>query len=429
MYIIQRVLSKLKSIFKKLINYLIGERKYIKKNLYPLVFKKRASMLFSDFTLYFSSSFECRAKILEGCIKNKLKNIVYIYDTPDFTTMRYRVINFLEIINQHKDNYKAHLFYTSEIKDIRKYINNDTICIFVRVSWTLELDSFIQFLKLNNIKVIYDIDDLIFREEDIKFIVSSDYQSKDINHQNILFGYLYRKIWMMNLADVFITTNEFLGLLLNNYFKRRVYVIYNSLNKRQVDFANNILSKFNQQKQKTKYIGYFSGSSSHNNDFSLISDHLVRVLSEFSNVNLVLGGYLQIDHQKFNNYKKRIIQLSFTDFMTQMLNLSSLYINLIPLILNDFNNSKSELKYFESAIFKVPSIASPTFVYKQIYERNPNNIVLSQNSEWYQKIKELILNEDYYRTISQSAYEDVINTYTVENILKQINNFLDEVNI
>lgn len=231
----------------------------------------------------------------------------------------------------------------------------------------------------------------------------------------------------MHLADYFISPNEFLLSKIQDYYQKPAYLIYNSLNSTQVEYSDYILKQEEKKSSKTKYLAYFSGSSSHNADFASIKQVLLRILKERANVHLLIGGFLELD-ESFNEFSDRIIRLPFTNFVSQLEYINQCYINLIPLEDNEFNDCKSELKYFESAILKKPSIASPRYPFRKIKERNPDNILLSHSkTDWYQNIRLLLDNEEAYRRISNQAYEDAINTYYDKNIYLQLKQVLDNV--
>lgn len=383
-----------------------------------------AEAKFDSFMQYPKSSTNERIKELD---ESKKKNIVYIYDQLDFSTFRYRALNLLEIYQKYFTNITPHVFFLNEISELYNYIRKIDLIILVRTSWTVDVESLIfEFKKLGK-KIMYDIDDLIISEEHIRNIVKNDYQAKDNNHISILFGVAMRKIWLMRLADYFISPNEYLSSKIQSSYQKPTYLIYNSLNSTQVEYSDYILKQEEKKSSKTKYLAYFSGSSSHNADFASIKQVLLRILKERANVHLLIGGFLELD-ESFNEFSDRIIRLPFTNFVSQLEYINQCYINLIPLEDNEFNDCKSELKYFESAILKKPSIASPRYPFRKIKERNPDNILLSHSkTDWYQNIRLLLDNEEAYRRISNQAYEDAINTYYDKNIYLQLKQVLDNV--
>ena len=58
-------------------------------------------------------------------------------------------------------------------------------------------------------------------------------------------------------------------------------------------------------------------------------------------------------------------------------------INLIPLVINPFTEAKSDLKYDESALVEVPSVASPTVVYQSCIEPGSNGFLARTSDDWY----------------------------------------------
>ncbi len=383
-----------------------------------------ADIKFEKFMEYPKSSTEIRINKLKNSNK---KNVIYVYDQLDFSTFRYRALNLLEIYKNYFTDITAHVFFLNEIPEIYKHKNKIDLLVLVRTSWTPEIENLVLELKNTKRKIIYDIDDLIIDEEHIRNVVRNDYQAKDNNHITTLFGVILRKVWLMRLADYFITPNEFLGKKIQQYYQKRTYLIYNSLNKTQIDYANYLSNNKTEKENSIKYLAYFSGSSSHNADFASIKQVLLRILKERNDVHLLIGGFLQLD-DVFNKYSERIVRVPFTNFVSQLNYINQCYINLIPLEDNEFNDCKSELKYFESAILYKPSIASLRYPFRKIKERNSNNILLANSeNEWYENIRLLLDKEETYERISKQAHKDAINTYYDKNIYLQLKQVLDDV--
>jgi glycosyltransferase involved in cell wall biosynthesis len=90
-------------------------------------------------------------------------------------------------------------------------------------------------------------------------------------------------------------------------------------------------------------------------------------------------------------------------------------LNLIPLLKSNFTNCKSELKYFEAAIVNVPSVATDTYIYKEIIIDGHNGFLV-EDLNWYSKLEYIYLNRStLLDSIKENGYQYAVNNYTVKN--------------
>ena len=84
--------------------------------------------------------------------------------------------------------------------------------------------------------------------------------------------------------------------------------------------------------------------------------------------------------------------------------ISNVDINIIPIENNIFNSAKSENSWVESALVKVPSIASNYGEFQYAIIHNETGLLCSDNKEWYISLKTLIKNKDLRKTLGENAY-------------------------
>jgi O-antigen biosynthesis protein len=222
------------------------------------------------------------------------------------------------------------------------------------------------------------------------------------------------------LADDYVkvctTTTSFLADKLREKNKK-VFIVPNKLSAGDLQNADKILEN---QKLKTKNqelikIGYFSGALSHNKDFATITDALLRIMENYPNVRLFLAGPLDIE-SRLNKFKDRIEQLSYAPRNQHFENVAGVDINIAPLeISNPFCEGKSELKFFEAGVVKVPTVAAGTQTFKEAIEDGVDGFVASTKEEWFDKIEKLITDEKLRRVMGEKAREKALQKYTVKN--------------
>jgi len=77
--------------------------------------------------------------------------------------------------------------------------------------------------------------------------------------------------------------------------------------------------------------------------------------------------------------------------------------------------AKSELKFFEAGVVKVPTVAAATQTFKEAIEDGVDGFVASTDQEWFDKIEKLILDENLRRAVGEKAREKTLQKYTVKN--------------
>ena len=102
-------------------------------------------------------------------------------------------------------------------------------------------------------------------------------------------------------------------------------------------------------------------------------------------------------------------------------------INLAVLHNDIINNSKSELKWFEAACFKIPSVVSNTQNYLDIIGNGVDAMIAGTPEEWYEALHTLVNNKELRDEMGQKAYEKVIENYSLDALSDNIDHILKKV--
>jgi len=279
------------------------------------------------------------------------------------------------------------------------------IIIFYRVP---AFDGVIQLINkaqaLNKV-IIYDTDDLIFDEEIMKENTKlfSGLDKKEM--ENLITGArLYHQA--ISLCDYTIGSTPVLCEQLQKI--KPSFLHRNVLDKEILDFIH-----FKQQaKLKRNFISIFygSGTKTHNHDFELIKQPLLKILEKYSQVRLTIIGYLQLSDD-FNPYLDRIDRMGLLSSEAYWQVLQYADINLAPLQAGIFADCKSEIKWMEAAIMKIPSIVSATQTYNEIIENGKTAFLASDEETWYQYLSDLINNPELRKQIAEQAYTYALEQY------------------
>mgnify|MGYP002626550565 CR=1 FL=1 len=336
---------------------------------------------------------------------------------------RYRVLHQMEQLNTG--------FFESDecfYLDLEPFmVLNYRVFIFFRCPWTEKIEQSIILAKSLNKKVLFDIDDLVI---DTKYTEMIPYIKTLSPSEKALYDDGVMRIGKtLKLCDGSLTTTEGLARELKNYIPN-VFINRNVASEEMWKISqNSLIKKDNITNNENIIIGYFSGSITHISDIEMIKPALIQILKEFKNVKLLLLGELTFS-DLLNEFPNQIINKTFVDWRELPEIISSVDINIAPLEKNIFNEAKSENKWVEASLVKVPTIASNCGAFKQVIKNNETGLLCSDINEWYNSLKSLINNEFLRKIIGENSYnfcKEKYNTlYTGRYLVNYINSIANK---
>ena len=147
-----------------------------------------------------------------------------------------------------------------------------------------------------------------------------------------------------------------------------------------------------------KMLSYLSGTASHNPDIGFIADVLAGFLDSHPDFGLAIMGELRrIPVLDGRRGVHRVGKCEFNSFFRLA---SAYYANLAPLLPgNMFNECKSALKFFESGIWGVPTIAYPSADFQRFADSK--GLILAKSPEDWKEALRNIADEDFYREATE----------------------------
>ena len=334
-------------------------------------------------------------------------DILFISSGVVGNSSRFRVVNVAEELKMH--GFKCS-FAIQERFFLKSYADKFSIFIFHKVNYTPQVAKLIGEIKKQNKEIIFETDDLLF---DPKYIKEQDF----FKNANSLEKEFYEKgVGTELVNDPYIktctTTTSFLAEKLREHNKQ-VFIVLNKLSRNDLRIAEKINSKIKNNSEIIR-IGYFSGALAHNKDFATVTKVLMRIMEKYKNTELFLAGPLNIESE-LNKFSKRIKQMPYVSREKHFANIASVDINITPLEMNSpFCEAKSELKFFEAGIVKVPTVAAATQTFKEAIEDSVDGFVANGEEEWFEKLEKLIVDENLRKDIGEKAYQKAIEKYSVE---------------
>lgn len=332
-------------------------------------------------------------------MSNSFKDVLFI-NGCDYNSLphppRYRIKHQIEQLESNNVTCDEVFYLDLDINLIKSY----RVFVFFRTPLNDTIKMFIETAKQLNKTIVYDIDDLVI---DTKFTNLIGYvQRLSLEEKESYDEYVKKMQGTLLLCDFALTTTERLASELKNYAPK-VYINRNTASEKMIALSEDAYSRTQKDKNRVK-IGYFSGSITHNDDFEMIKHTIFEIMEKYQNVELHVFGYLDLINDD-NDLGNRIITHEFVDWQNLPYLVSEMDINIAPLVNNIFNEAKSENKWMEAALVRVPTIASNLGAFKRMIKHGKTGLLCTDNSEWYENLERLIVDEDYRISIGVQAYD------------------------
>ena len=310
------------------------------------------------------------------------------------------------------------------------YIKRYRLFIFYRCPYTDMVGEFIKKAKEFNKTVLFDVDDLVIDTkytDNIPYLATMSKEEKDNYDEGV-----HRMQRTLRLCDGAITTTEALAKELENYVPE-VFVNRNTasdsmcsyseralyerdvlpyLERSQIEqksdkkLQKKLIKKLASEDKDIVKIGYFSGSITHNDDINLILPILNKMMDKHENAHLYFVGELDIPTE-LEQYKERIHALPFVKWWELPSLIASVDINIAPLDDTIFNAAKSENKWVEAALVKVPTIASSVGAMERMIQHGKTGLLCSTEQQWLDAFDLLIGDAKERKKLAERAYKFV----------------------
>ncbi|WP_346832792.1 glycosyltransferase [Pseudomonas abietaniphila] len=309
-------------------------------------------------------------------------------------------------------DYPQNLVYTgkTEVLKLVRAVFNCKELIFSRPEKTDLAFYLIELAKNIGVKVTLDYDDLLLPEhaEYLGHVRSSDGLTIEEARKSLI-----NKSAFLLYADAFHCSTPAIAKALAN-LEKPVKVVKNRIMRTMVASDSTCISRLENIETRKLKILYLSGTATHKRDFSIIQGTIVKLAQEFPDkFEMTFLGNTGSNVHPIAMYNSNI-------HVIPRLTLNEMYkviaqhdLALAPLEDTIFNSAKSNIKFIECGSQGVPIIASPLNEFKNVIVDDENGWLCNTQSEWYEKLKSLIINPTPLRKVSLEARNCVINNFTV----------------
>ena len=348
-------------------------------------------------------------------------SVLLIVDNHLGQCMRYRVEQKVEQLEYA--GFDCEYYAWTNIAEATNKLSFFDVVIFYRTPAFTGIIKAIKYAKTIKKIVFYEIDDLIFDPELFpEPIESYGGQVTEEQYNGLVKGtVLFQEA--MKMCDLAIaSTRPLLKQIEKVVGKGNCYLHRNAL-----DSKNTAVIAVNTPKVPRDYVSIFygSGTKAHNSDFDeLVAPALVQILEKHDNVRITLMGYLTIP-DILSPYSDRIDRVDLVkDVVVYYEFLKQADIAIAVLHPTIVNNCKSELKWFEAASFKVPTVVSNTEVYLEVVQSGKDGFIAADKEDWLAHLDSLVSDESLRTRMGEAAYAKSIEEYSIPAMAKGIHNIV-----
>jgi hypothetical protein len=284
---------------------------------------------------------------------------------------------------------------------------------FFRTPFVDPYRSFARRMRASGSRIVFDVDDLIFEEEQIPIIDGYRYLAE---HEKI--GYrrgvrAYREFVLF--ADFCTAPTEFLADRMR-LLGKKAYRVRNSIDDAEIERFR--ISRPG-VRQSDFVVGYYSGSKTHQVDFRNAGEALVRFMAEESSACFRLVG--EFDLTEYPALLKlagqracsRVTKIGLMDHSEMLEDQLRCDIIIAPLeVGNPFCEAKSELKFFEAALVERPVIASPTQTFQAATLDGQLAQLADLPGQWLDAFRTGLRESHRLREVAARAHEYVVDNYS-----------------
>jgi glycosyltransferase involved in cell wall biosynthesis len=322
-------------------------------------------------------------------------------------TRRYRTLHLYE---QFKlagvDTVLSHL----TDPNLLELINSAAVAVLHRVAYDRYVEKLLADLHKQNALIILDADDFLYDPEIMRWIDSPDFN--DPVRASLYRQEIFRHCATLEQCDAITVSTDSLAEMLAP-FGKPIYVHRNAYSQEMLALSQQAAREKSRPDDRI-VIGYASGTRTHDRDFAMIRPVLETLMERCPQIALYLMG--EIDSgQDWAVLQPRVHTFPLVNWRALPDRLARLDINLAPLLPDSpFNQAKSEIKFMEAALVRVPTVASGTRSFAHAIESGRNGFLAGPPEEWLSALEYLVNNPLARQEIGQTAFRYALDHYSPE---------------
>ncbi len=343
------------------------------------------------------------------------RSVTFVYSPSNLITNRYRIFNLIE----HLRNLGWTCRVVTEDGLTPAHLRNADAMFICRIPMSESLRDFCESFRAQGGKIVFDLDDLIHDMDAYSQSESFREHPGFASDFNVLST---RTRQMIETADMVTVTTPALAESLSDMGKP-VEVVPNSISSGLIErFANPSAPRSDGDRVR---ICYLSGTATHSEDFAQCGAAIAHVLERHSQAELHIVG--KLDVRGAAGMEISAVRHDVMSYEAMHEFLDGMDINLAPLAPTYFNDCKSELKIFEAALHRVPTVASTTRSYAEAIQDGHNGLLARTPQDWEMALDRLIGDTALRRRLGCAAFDEIATRFKALELARLLAGAVNEL--
>lgn len=187
------------------------------------------------------------------------------------------------------------------------------------------------------------------------------------------------------------------------------------------------IRKVSPQKDRMIRIGWAS-SANHAQDVPVIKEAMRELLEKYDNIEFWIIGYPTDAFKDLGSRVRLILGTSGYAAYPMFLRNLNLDISIAPIIDDQFNRGKSNIKWMEASMLGLPTVASKVYPYENSIKHSETGFLARNTENWVFYLSKLIENKELRETMGKDAKKAVLKDYNVKNYLEDYTKLFEKIN-
>ena len=226
----------------------------------------------------------------------------------------------------------------------------------------------------------------------------------------------------MKECDGILVSTEELKKVVSSAFKGKSVLVQKDV----ASYELRAISKRALSHRRIRYdsviLGFLGNQETYDAEFSTIESVILEIMDEYPQVKLRIGGVSEIS-KELAMMGERVKCWDEKHWTQRPTLFSKMDIHLMPIAKDSYYEVKSDTKWLEAALMKIPTVMSLIKKSSRTYKQDENVVLCGSREEWKQQLSRLIENAELRKKIGENAYAEVLMSRTsseVENDVQQI---------
>ena len=260
----------------------------------------------------------------------------------------------------------------------------------------------------------YSVDQLVFDEK----ILQNSLVSKQAGYRELVMRCNGIRECMAECDGILVPT-EALKKVVEEHFKgKSVYVQRDVVNYSMLAISNRADSH-RRIRYDSVILGFLGDKDAYSAEFSAIEPIILEILYEYPQVKLRIGGAPEIS-KELESVGGRVKRWNEKNWQERPTLYTKIDIHLMPIPKDAFYTSRSERKWLEASLLKIPTIASKCEEMTKVIRDGETGILCGSKEEWKKKLVQLIEDAQYRKQLGLNAQEEVMHKHTTADLEREV---------